>query len=214
VPLNLDPFKPANGEKPISSAKMRNAFDAIVTHSNEMPISDLEGYPADGSLYANGAGGWSAPPTGPFVTALPSFPVDEQVCVFRADDANDVFWQLKYRLSTAHWLKIGGPPLFAIVNTAEAVSSATFADLATVGPSITMPLSGVGYVDFGANLVQGTPTGGGSTETLGVYLGTAPVTNDQITSGTSGGGSRCWRWIGPNAHQRDDDAGTLSHHHW
>jgi hypothetical protein len=53
---------------------------------------------------------------------------------------------LKYKSSISKWVKIGGPPLLATVATAETTASTSYTDLATVGPSITVPLSGDYYL--------------------------------------------------------------------
>ena len=176
--LNLDPYKPANAETPISAAKMRNAFDAIVSHVNALPPANIEGYPGDGSVYLNGAGAFTSPGTGPIVTSLPGGPVDNQVCVYEADSTNRIYWQLQYQQSNNIWLKLGGPPLHVQVDASEPCTSTTYEDLATEGPKLTIPLASVGFCQFGVHFGG---SGGTVVATAGLYVGTGP-TDDDILS--------------------------------
>lgn len=86
------------------------------------------------------------------VTALPASPVDGDMCVFQADATNGVYWLLRYRAGSASaykWECVGGGPLVAEIDTSEATASTTYADLATVGPSLTVPLAGDYVISFG-----------------------------------------------------------------
>jgi len=88
----------------------------------------------------------------PVVTSLPPTPTDGQECCFLADAANGVIWRLRYRAfqadgvtpnpSSYKWECIGGSALAAQITTAEGTLSSIVTDLATVGPSITIPLAG------------------------------------------------------------------------
>lgn len=81
------------------------------------------------------------------VTALPQSPSDGQECYYIADSTNGVIWHLKYNAAGAgsyKWWYVGGPPLFAAVDTDEALATGTaiWVNLATDGPTITLPLGG------------------------------------------------------------------------
>jgi hypothetical protein len=133
-------------------------------------------------------GGGSAPAR---VTSLPGSPVDAQEVYYVADATNGVIWHLRYNAGSASaykWEFVGGPNLYAEVQTGEGTASATFADLATVGPSITVPLAGDYLVSIGVRI---------NATTAAVYGrmsfavgGTAAAVNDsaEATSinGTSG----------------------------
>jgi hypothetical protein len=77
------------------------------------------------------------------------------------DAANGIVWHLRYDLSSTKWRFLGGAPLAALVATDEATagSSGSFADLATPGPSVTVPLTGSYTLTFGANTYH-TVSGG------------------------------------------------------
>jgi hypothetical protein len=97
-------------------------------------------------------GGGSAPAR---VTSLPGSPVDGQEVYYVADATNGVIWHLRYNAGSASaykWEFVGGPDLYAEVQTGEGTASATFADLATVGPSITVPLAGDYLVSIGVRI--------------------------------------------------------------
>jgi hypothetical protein len=75
--------------------------------------------------------------------------VDQQTVSLVADPANNIAWLLQYNSATGFWYFQGGPPMSAIVDTAESTSSTTYADLATVGPSLTLPRAGDYIVQVG-----------------------------------------------------------------
>ena len=92
------------------------------------------------------------------VSALPGSPVDAQEVYFAADATNGLIWHLRYRAAAAgsyKWEFLGGPPLFAQVNvgppgTYEATNTAGYGELATSGPTLTLPLAGDYMVGIGA----------------------------------------------------------------
>ena len=91
-----------------------------------------------------------------FVTSLPSTPYDGQIIYYQADAANGVIWQLRYNASSSSaykWEFISGASLYNIVGSNvygswESYNSLTYGNLATVGPSITVPLAGDYMCDF------------------------------------------------------------------
>lgn len=95
-----------------------------------------------------------APPV--LVTALPASPSDGQEVYFLADATNGVEWHFRYRAASAassKWEFIGGPPLFAEVTAVENIAVATYSNLTTVGPSITIPaFAGDFIVEIGARI--------------------------------------------------------------
>lgn len=79
------------------------------------------------------------------VSSLPGSPYDGQEIYYSADPTNGVVWHLRYRSAAAgsyKWEMVGGGPLTSEVATSETTGSAGYVDLATVGPSITVPLAG------------------------------------------------------------------------
>jgi hypothetical protein len=81
----------------------------------------------------------------PLMTALPGSPRDGQVIRYLADATNGIEWMLAYRSASASaykWEFIGGAALFAQVQTAESSAATSYADLTTVGPTVTPPLAG------------------------------------------------------------------------
>lgn len=103
---------------------------------------------------------WAAPPgsSGPtdhgLVTSLPGSPGSGDRCTLTDSLTAPTWrWQLLYNgssASTYKWEVLGGSPLFAEVATAETSTSAGYVNLATTGPSITVPLAGDYEVFLGA----------------------------------------------------------------
>jgi hypothetical protein len=54
---------------------------------------------------------------------------------------------------------LGGKPLYASVETEEYFSSAAYVDLATVGPSLTLPVAGDYLLSWGVRFVAATTVG-------------------------------------------------------
>lgn len=93
-----------------------------------------------------------------YVTALPATPQDGMEIYYAADATNGVIWHLRYNglsASAYKWEYVGGPPLFAEVETREALNSTTYAALTTAGPALTLPLAGDYDVEIGGR-VEGT----------------------------------------------------------
>lgn len=81
--------------------------------------------------------------TPPLVTQLPGNPTVGDTVIYAADATNGVYWHLYYDgIGSYPWKCVGGAPMFAAVNTAQTTASASYAALATAGPSITAPLAG------------------------------------------------------------------------
>jgi hypothetical protein len=92
------------------------------------------------------------------VTSLPGSPQDGQIVAYKADATAGVIWLFRYRAGSASahkWEFIGGSPLYAVVDTDEAlVNGAAYVNLTTVGPSVTAPLAGEYMVREGALIYQ------------------------------------------------------------
>lgn len=89
---------------------------------------------------------------GTVATSLPTNPKDGIEITYLADATNGVAWRLRYRpnASSAYdWLFIGGGQLTSEVATSESRAVNTYGALATAGPSVTVPLAGDYYVEFG-----------------------------------------------------------------
>lgn len=109
-------------------------------------------------------------------TALPSAPNDEDEFFYVADAANGVEWHLKYRAAgTAgkRWEYVGGPPLIATVETSENTASITYVDLATAGPSVTVPLAG--DYELRGEALPVSQAAGNAAAIAALKLGTAPI---------------------------------------
>ena len=112
--------------------------DYLAVNMPEIPIGHIIG-----SSAANASG-----------TSFPASPANDDEYVYVADGTNGVYWRFKYRSATSKWVFVGGAPLFSQVATEESTSSATYAALATAGPSITLPFAGdydVGIGCYGAS---------------------------------------------------------------
>jgi hypothetical protein len=91
----------------------------------------------------------------PLVSSLPTSPVDGQVIDYLANAVDGVVWRLRYRAASTSpykWEFIGGSALAAKVDTNQPTTSASYADLATLGPDITIPLVGDYDVQIGARI--------------------------------------------------------------
>jgi hypothetical protein len=98
----------------------------------------------------------------PLVTDLPVAPQDGDEVYYLADSTNGIVWHFRFRTnapSVYRWEAVGNQvPLFALVPNSEQRTGATgYGDLATVGPSITLPLPGDYDVKIGARPHSGTP---------------------------------------------------------
>lgn len=120
----------------------------------------------------------------PVVTALPTSPVNGQECYFLADATNGVVWHLKYRAGSSslyQWEYIGGPPLIHKIDTDQTFAEqapTTYVDAATVGPQITLPLSGDFTYHMSANLYVASETGNAAAYVGLSVAGAAPAGPD------------------------------------
>lgn len=116
----------------------------------------------------------------PYVTALPSSPYDGQEVYYGADPTNGVIWHLRYRAAASgsfKWEFVGGSDLDAIVDTSQTTASTTFVDLATVGPSITLPLGGDYDFSYGDEGSMGSTS---AFKVIALLIAGSEVTADEL----------------------------------
>jgi hypothetical protein len=85
-------------------------------------------------------------------TSFPVSPTNDQEFVYVADATTPIYWRFKYNASMSMWIFVGGDELFSEVTTAEATNSATYANLTTVGPSVTVPRAGDYLIEVGSEI--------------------------------------------------------------
>ena len=124
------------------------------------------------------------------VSTLPVSPTDGQTVYLQttAMAAAGIVWTFRYRAAagTYKWEFVGGPPWVAEIATGQAGGSQNaFIDLATVGPSITVPLAGE-YTTIGTCRVFNNSPGANRCF-IGVAIGAAnpafDTAEDQANNG-------------------------------
>lgn len=121
------------------------------------------------------------------VTTLPGSPTDGQVIFYQTTsgttpmNTDGIVWQLRYNASSASaykWECVGGGSWIKEITTAENTASTTYVDLATVGPTIDVPLSGQYEIIVGADMsVSGFSSA--TTTSVSVKLGAAATTDNE-----------------------------------
>jgi len=81
------------------------------------------------------------------VAVLPSSPSAGTEILYTADAANHIYWRFVFLGGV--WVFVGGSPLLSTVAAREGITSLTYTDLPTVGPSVTAPLKGTYRVELG-----------------------------------------------------------------
>jgi len=128
----------------------------------------------------------SIPGTVNYATTLPSSPVDGQRAIL-VDSVNNPTYQWEFRYnaqstSAYKWEFVGGTPASISVNADQGTTATSPVDLATVGPSLTLPRAGAYIADFGAEGYNNTT---GMSCFLSLYV--VAVLTLQIISGTNAG---------------------------
>lgn len=123
-------------------------------------------------------------------TSFPGSPSDGDIHYYPADASAGIVWAFRYESSSGSsykWEFIGGPPLRnePVIggSTYESTTSTSYTDLATVGPSLTIPLAGDWDVRGGAEI--GWSTG----ETYGwvaLKIGAAATSDADVVSKGAG----------------------------
>lgn len=126
----------------------------------------------------------------PVVTTLPSTPSDgDEIYLQTAAMLTDgIMWNLRYVASDGKWQFLGGGPQFVedatgITMTGTAYSTPT---TGTTGPSITVPVLGDYYVDFGSDMYQTTGGVGSVGLAVGAATPTIGISYGGLTSGVHG----------------------------
>lgn len=119
----------------------RDAADVLAT-DDQLWIKGAAGlkFPDGTTQITAGGGGGGAPS---LVTALPGSPTDGQEIVFTDSlTAPTYMWSLRYLAATGKWHGHGGSVLISVEAGQTPGSVGAYLDLATVGPSFTLPLAG------------------------------------------------------------------------
>lgn len=159
-------------------------------------MADIQGPFTDLATFLNNR--IAAIPT--LVSSLPASPVDGQEIYYLADSTNGIVWHLRYRLASASaskWEFVGGSHLHALVAASEGTSLTSFADLGTVGPSITVPLAGDYDIGYGAQIAP--PATSAVTGLMSIAVGgTGAVDADAVVVQTPSAGNAAgspWRTV-------------------
>lgn len=86
-------------------------------------------------------------------------------------------WTFRYDATDAYWYPQGCAPIFQQVATAQSTASATYVALATVGPSLTVPLAGDYLIEQGAGITTAAASAGAMSYDIG---GTGAVDADEV----------------------------------
>lgn len=122
--------------------------------------------------YFSGLGKWyPMPGSWGFGTSLPSVPSGVDRVTFDLTDstASPTYrWSLRYNAgsgSSYKWEFVGGSPATANVDASQTTASGSLVDLATAGPSFTLPRAGDYVVSWGAEVAN---TAAGNSNVLAV----------------------------------------------
>ena len=120
---------------------------------------------------------------------LPAKASDGQTATCVVDPVNGIVWSFRYRQGAPlpyAWEFTGGSTVRDVIAANESTSSGTYTNLATVGPTVTLPFSGDYRVRFSCQ-----PNGFGSASTaavMGIFDGaTGPI--DIALTGLTGSAS-------------------------
>lgn len=127
-------------------------------------------------------------------TTFPTSPFDGQQYAYVADATNGVVWYFKYNAGSASsfkWEFIGGGELWAEVATQETLDNATYGNLATTGPAITLARAGDYIVTVGVFVDDSTaPNATNSYGYMSYAIGATAATDADAAlykyTGTSG----------------------------
>jgi hypothetical protein len=149
-----------------------------------------------------GAGGTAVWSPVSYGTSLPASPSDGDEATLVDSITNPTYqWRFRYNAgssSTYHWEFVGGAPVSNQVVPQETTTSATFVDLTTVGPQVTLPRDGDYMISWGA---QAQAASNGVLARMGLKFGAATTqTADAIYTYTTNAASveaaisRTWRY--------------------
>ena len=93
----------------------------------------------------------------PVVTVLPLSPVVGQEVYYQV--ATNTLWHLRFVGGVLnYWQFLGGPSLYDALGMKDGTTSATYVDLTTPGPTITLPHAGTYDVEIGAVISTPAPS--------------------------------------------------------
>ncbi len=152
----------------LASVMNGNLDNANLSPGAAIAASKLAGYPNDPLKALRGDGTWLG--VG-YSTSLPSTPVDGQEHILVDSLTAPTYqWRFRYNAgnSTAYkWEFIGGTPARILVDAQQSTTTAnTWLDLATVGPTFTVPRSGIYQAMAGARTSH---TAAGTTNWIAIY---------------------------------------------
>lgn len=105
-------------------------------------------------------------------TTLPSGPTEGQQAVLVDSTTTPTYaWVFQWSTAAAKWLFVGGSPALVAVETSETTGTTFPTDLATVGPSFTVPRDGTYLLGYGFSGSQ--PSSGSFTAVGGPKIGGA-----------------------------------------
>jgi hypothetical protein len=169
LPSSLALTNIADGSN-IVAADHRNNYAAIQTAVNALIAITSNGNGTDGdAMVWDGVNAKWVPastlaatrPRAPRVVTSamsggpPSSPLDQDIWIATAVDANGTRWHFQYNAGSASaskWEYIGGAPLFALISAKETTASNVYTALTTAGPSITLPRAGDYDIETGAEV--------------------------------------------------------------
>jgi hypothetical protein len=122
-------------------------------------------------------------------TAFPQIPADGDEIDVLVDSANGTVWRFRYVAALVGlnpWLFVGGSPLSAIVTTQESTASTSLTDLATVGPSIVVPRTGIYTIGMHSGYWAGVAANGALVTPVSPTLGSIAANGLRMISVTGG----------------------------
>ena len=124
-------------------------------------------------------------------SALPGAPGDGESFYYIANAGSGIVWHFRYRSSATgsyKWEVVGGQGLASSIETSEARNSRAYGDLATVGPTVTVPLDGDYIVTIG-NFSQSS--GVADVALMSYAVGASVATDARSTRGSDKQGNPC-----------------------
>ena len=125
-----------------------------------------------------------------YATSLPASPVDGQEAVLVDSLTAPTYqWRFRYNASSSFadkWEFIGGPSAYASVPTSQSLTSTSYTDLTTTGPTLIAPRAGVYLIEHGAMI---TNSAAGQESYMTIYLGTGSASDNErvnFTTSTAG----------------------------
>ena len=170
-----------------------NANDVAIQAAVNQLITALSGGSA-ATPFLTGVGTtltFAPSPAPPYGLTLPGAPVDGQEAILVDSlTAPTYIWRFRYNAGSASafkWEFTGGSPRSVEVATLETTTSAAYVDLATVGPSFTIPNAGEYVASFGANGIVAVAAGN---LFVALKLGAAAAADtESVSGGTSNAGN-------------------------